>query len=272
MLLVCMSIVPNSETAKILFMAPLATLSEKHFYEPLIAELGRSGHNVTVVTSSLSSDLPSTVKEIMPSTTEEQFGGFKKISNSYSAIDFLTSDAHVYFAEFCHKVYQNKEFQETINQEYDLVLSNLYIGTCFYGVLHKIGAPFIFIDSFPAASYLLEDLGTHIPSSIVPHPLVYFTDKMTFSERLINFLVNWFTYAQNKFVIFPMMEVIYRNYLGQDIPSASDIHKNASLVFMNSHFTSSYHRPLMPDIVEIGCIHCKPAKALPQVIKANAIT
>jgi glucuronosyltransferase len=260
----CDTFLLYSEGAKILFLVPIATRSEKHFYEPLIFELGRTGHSVTVVTSSLSSNLPHNVTEIMPSTYQEQFGGFSSAQQRYSKLVFRFLDLD-FLAGLCHKVFNDGEFQKIINEEYDLVFTHVFYGSCFYGVLHKIGAPFILFDSFPAPSYLLEDLGSHMPSSFVPYSLFTYSNDMTFPERVGNFLINWMMYIQDKFIVNPKMEMVYRQHLGDTVPSVTEIHKNASMFFMNSHFTSTYHRPIMPDLLEIGGIHCRPANPLPKV-------
>jgi len=252
------------ESARILFLVPVATRSEKHFYEPLIFGLAKEGHNVTVITSSLSSERHKNVTEILPSPYQEQFGGFGSVSERYAKLVFRFLDLD-FLAGLCHKVFQNDQFKETIAQEYDLVFTHVFYGSCFYGVLHKIAAPYILFDSFPAPSYLLEDLGSHMPSSFVPYSLFTFSNEMNYLERMGNWLINWMMYVQDKLVVNPKMEKIYKKYLGEDLPSVTEIHRGTSLFLMNSHYTSTYHRPVLPDVIEIGGIHCRPANPLPEV-------
>ncbi len=51
------------------------------------------------------------------------------------------------------------------------------------------------------------------------------------------------------------------------MPGLKEIQKNASLMMMNTHYLSTFHRPLMPDVVEVGCLHCRKAGAMPKVRK-----
>jgi glucuronosyltransferase len=43
--------------------------------------------------------------------------------------------------------------------------------------------------------------------------------------------------------------------------------KNASLVLSNSHFTLNYPRPLLPEVIDVGGMHCRPSKPLPQALE-----
>jgi len=250
-------------TEKILFLIPITTRSEKIFYEPIISELSLQGHSVTVTTSFLSPNLPSNVTEIMPSSFEEMFAPCKQATQV--PLLSLMTDTYDYFGTFCHKIYQNEDFQRVISQQYDLVISTVGASFCFYGILHQMQAPYILMESFPVAQHYLNDLGTILPSSSVPHPFLTSSNKMTFSERLLNFAVNWFSHVQYRWNVYPKMEQIYREYLGSDVPSVIDILKNASLIMMNTHFTTTGVRPLAPNTIEIGCTHCKAPKPLPKV-------
>ena len=51
-----------------------------------------------------------------------------------------------------------------------------------------------------------------------------------------------------------------------DLPPLLEIERNQSLTLMNSHFSMFTPVPLLPSQVEVGAMHCRPAKALPQVL------
>lgn len=50
-----------------------------------------------------------------------------------------------------------------------------------------------------------------------------------------------------------------------DLPPLLDLERNQSLALVNSHFSVDMTLPLLPSQVQIGAIHCQPAKPLPQV-------
>lgn len=49
------------------------------------------------------------------------------------------------------------------------------------------------------------------------------------------------------------------------MPPISQLRKNVSFILQNGHATVTYSRPFLPNVAEIACIHCKPAKPLPKV-------
>jgi len=60
--------------------------------------------------------------------------------------------------------------------------------------------------------------------------------------------------------------VIGRKYFGSDAPDADTLMKNASLVFINGHYTVDLAKPLLPNFVNIGGIHLvQPKHSLPKV-------
>lgn len=61
------------------------------------------------------------------------------------------------------------------------------------------------------------------------------------------------------------LQTIVRRHLGEHVPHVYDISRNVSFILQNGHSTVSYPRPLLPNVAEIACIHCKPARPLPKV-------
>jgi glucuronosyltransferase len=116
-----------------------------------------------------------------------------------------------------------------------------------------------------APSFHTELTGNHLPPSFVPIPFFDFSDRMTFSERLLNGAANLFFKLLFQLYLEPLMSAVYREHLGADMPSYQQIHRNVSLIFMNSHFALTYPRPNFPDNVEVGGMHCRPAQPLPKV-------
>lgn len=56
-----------------------------------------------------------------------------------------------------------------------------------------------------------------------------------------------------------------RARFGDNIPSVSELAKKVSLLFVNSHFAYHGARPLPPQVIEIGGVHIKPERPIPQV-------
>jgi MGT family glycosyltransferase len=52
--------------------------------------------------------------------------------------------------------------------------------------------------------------------------------------------------------------------LGEDIPGLAELESDFSMMLVNSHFSINHPRPTMPDVVEIGGVHCRPGRELPK--------
>jgi glucuronosyltransferase len=108
-------------------------------------------------------------------------------------------------------------------------------------------------------------IGTPSPPSFVPFAFFGFSDNMSYSERIQNFLgltLNWFA---RTFLYHPKMEKVYRDLIDPNLPSIKEIEANASIILSNSHVSFTKPRPLMPDIVEVGGLHLKSSKPVPKV-------
>lgn len=62
-----------------------------------------------------------------------------------------------------------------------------------------------------------------------------------------------------------MVQHVVNKHLGEDIPHVYHLARNVSFILQNGHATVTYPRPLLPNVAEIACIHCKPAAPLPKV-------
>nr|CAD7461358.1 unnamed protein product [Timema tahoe] len=69
-----------------------------------------------------------------------------------------------------------------------------------------------------------------------------------------------FTITNNKLLTsyFNLLDTV------ENLPYVDDLVKRTSLVFLNNHFSYSFPRPYVTNIVEVGGLHIKPAKKLPQ--------
>lgn len=252
------------QTAKILFLIPMSTTSEKHFFEPLILQLasGSLGHNLTVVTNIPSPTPHPNITEIVPISVAEVFGKVTDVGLISDLFwDLIFWDMTRYVGSL-DKIYSHPDFQPVMSQKYDLIFTNTFFGQAFYGLIYQNGGPFILLHSFSVSNYFLKDWGLWAPPSHIPYPLLDFTDQMGFWERVVNFLMDWAVYIQVEWCQIPLFEDVYRRHLGAGLPSVKEIQRNGSLLMTNTHFLSTYHRPLMPDVVEIGGLHCRKAKPL----------
>jgi glucuronosyltransferase len=238
--------------ANILFLLPIATKSHKNVFDPLIDALANRGHEVTVISPVKTSKLAN-VKEIIPLPLDEVMGSMKdgfEIRRE-GRLSFFTSLNTTNMARVCNHMYENKDVQWIMkNEQFDLIIVNGVMNHCAFGIIGHFKCPHIVLTTLPAPASLAKYFGNYFPLSVVPEPFLPFSDRMSFSERTLNFLFSTTISALGPLVWFPLMESVYKKYLPNS-PSLEQINNNASLLFMNSHFTLTYPRPLLPTVIEV---------------------
>jgi len=251
----------------ILFLLPISSKSHKNVYDPLISALALNGHNITVVSSVKPSKNIPLVHEITPTTSEEVFA---KYVNPFEARKLSTLKRLFYGADhwidICHQVYKNEEIQHLLQHgQFDLTIVNGIGNNCFYGMLYQFKCPTMALLTLPAANFITERLGTHLPPSHVPLSFLDLTEKMTFTQRLTNSLVQWMIKLAEKLYYSRIYREFKNQYHGESSPEIAQIASNISMLLVNSHISMNPSMPLLPDIVEIGGMHCKPAKPVKPV-------
>lgn len=56
-----------------------------------------------------------------------------------------------------------------------------------------------------------------------------------------------------------------KEFFGPNLPDLRDLAYQTNLFLVNSHFTINQARPTVPNFVEVGGLHIKQPKPLPQV-------
>ncbi|ODM98020.1 UDP-glucuronosyltransferase 2B20 [Orchesella cincta] len=167
---------------------------------------------------------------------------------------------NTFIEEVCHKFYQNEEIIKILKakEKFDLAFVNAVPNQCVLGLVNYLSIPHIYLGSLPLTNSHIGGVGGFFPRSFIPSPFSPFVDKMTFLERVMNFIIEMLSghlYYQKQ------SAEIYRKYLGSDIPTVEEIDRNVSMIFMNTNFLLTFPRPLLPDIVEVGGMHLKQGRS-----------
>ena len=59
-------------------------------------------------------------------------------------------------------------------------------------------------------------------------------------------------------LVLDRLEGVVQRFLGDPSVSLKEVEKNVSLVLVNSHYSFGSPRPLLPNVVEVGAMHCRP--------------
>ncbi|XP_033181236.1 UDP-glucuronosyltransferase 2A2-like [Mastacembelus armatus] len=157
-------------------------------------------------------------------------------------------------------IFENQKLMQSLRDtKYDLVLTDPATGG---GVLlgHRLGLPLVF-----NVRWTVQGEGHHAiapsPISYVPIPGMQLTDKMTFTQRVMNLLYYIFTCFQVWYITDPNYKPFVHHYFGKDV-HYMELFQAADIWLMRNDFTFEFPRPTMPNIIYMSGFQCKPSKPL----------
>ena len=269
--LAALLILPQQEinSARILSVAFMSSRSHKITYEPLLYELAARGHDLTIVAPFISGKPRKNVREIL-TIDFEKYAESIKVPNMFEMKErgeqLTPIQMADIFADVCIKTYDLPHVQALLKEKFDLIIMPAIFNECTAGFVYKLNTSLVLFSPASLPSWVSTVFGNPMPPSFVPNLFTGFGDSMTFYQRLVNFIVEGLVRGAWSGYMEPKMEAIYRDKLNDpSIPSSAEILKNASLVFSNSHVSLMKPKPFLPDIIEVGGMHCRPAKPLPKV-------
>lgn len=60
-------------------------------------------------------------------------------------------------------------------------------------------------------------------------------------------------------------DALLRKKFGDGIPSVTELSKQISMMFVNTHYSLTGPKPMPPTVIEIGGVHIKEPKAIDEV-------
>ncbi|CAL8107636.1 unnamed protein product [Orchesella dallaii] len=272
-IIIISTVINISNGARIIFLLPIASTSHKIVFDPLIKALALRDHDVTVVSPISSQNLPSSVKEIHPATVEELGYGLTSVGKDLLETRKLLKSSYFPFFQWnvslvengCHKLYKDVQIKYLLKgmKKFDLAIVSGLQNECALGLVDFFRIPHMYLTPGAAPNYVSSRFGHYFPTSYVPSPYTDFDRRMTFLERCTNFIVETILLVFARFYLYPQYEDIYRGYLGEDTPSIEEIEDNVGVVLINTNFIMSHPRPLPPNLIEVGGMHCRPPRPLP---------
>ncbi|XP_045455020.1 UDP-glycosyltransferase UGT5-like [Melitaea cinxia] len=260
------------KSAKILGIFPIPSISHQVVFRPVMQELAKLGHEVTVITTD-----PAFPKDHTPQNLTEI--DIHDISYAYwnkmLAELGREKDALVMMNFFVKTVVKLSkiQFQTPVIQKFfhetkkiDLILVESWVRP-FLIFSHIYNAPVIEFSSLGSYSFNLDIVGAKTHPFLYPdlfHRRIY---NMTVWEK-INELYLHYSINSIFVKIKPLENEILREIFGPSAPSIDDIRQNVQMLFLNVHPIWDFNRPVPPNVVYLGGLHQKPQRDLPQDLKS----
>ncbi|KAK2724929.1 UDP-glycosyltransferase UGT5-like isoform X3 [Artemia franciscana] len=270
LILLCVSKIANS--AKILASTQVSTKSHKFFFDSILQELGKRGHNITFLspyeTKQFENITDITYHELANIFDDKDwFGKLQKVREQ--KIPSLTplSDVLTHHLEtIIRSTFQDNRFQEVLNisSEFDLLIIDSFLNEFLLPIATNNNIPIIYLSPAPLPPWVLRHLG-----SPIDYNAFQLVPGHSFDKKLINFiLVNLFEVDMNYF-LYPKMEKLMLELYPSafEILPISELVQNADFAIVNSHYTTGSVTAVTPNMVRVGGIHCKKPNILPQDIE-----
>jgi glucuronosyltransferase len=151
-------------------------------------------------------------------------------------------------------------------ERFDLIITEISWGECFFAFIHKFGSPPVIATSgIGIPPWISLTMGNPENPSYMPNFFLPYTSHMTFGERVLNFIIHNFILFLHEYRHIPAQEAIARKYF-KDFPPFWDIERNFSIVLVNTVPGVDDPRPLLPNVIPVGGMHIKDAPdPLPKV-------
>lgn len=268
-----------------ILMMPIHMQSHASCMASIAVELAARGHQVHMVFGKEFHPLPAELKSSLSSVIVERY----ERPELNSTVDFDAVNGNIsrmiledragpgevlsytlpLFAVECRRLLMLNEplMSHLAALNFDMaVVDGLFVFKCLYLVPHRLQIPWVTMtDSF-------EPWLAKVPwlPSFVPNPIVPFTEKMTFVERLQNSF--WTALmASVSIVPDPPEDILAKYRLYGHFDTLNDLAAKSQLWITTSDLSLDYAKPSMPNVVEAAGLTTKPStKELPESIKTFA--
>ncbi|XP_047655379.1 UDP-glucuronosyltransferase 2C1-like [Phacochoerus africanus] len=167
----------------------------------------------------------------------------------------------------CDSAVTNKELLNRLQAaKFDVCIADP-LSFCGELVAELLSIPFVYTFRF-SYGYVLERLcaGLPMPSSYVPGSMSRLTDKMTFMQRLKNWLLYTISDVLYSYYVFPEWDEYYSQVLGKPTTLCETMGK-AEMWLIRTSWDFEFPYPSLPNLEFVGGLHCKPAKPLPKELE-----
>uniref|UniRef100_A0A1I8NYU4 UDP-glucuronosyltransferase n=1 Tax=Stomoxys calcitrans TaxID=35570 RepID=A0A1I8NYU4_STOCA len=254
-------------SADILMVTMGGTKSHKIPFWELAKGLIDRGHNITFLNGFPSDFHIDGLHEVTPSGLVEYIQNYTNWdlvgARMLGEMPISLWDGIRYAFQSCDAMLEDAETQALMNRNFDLAILDGAYPECALGMVYQYKIPFMYINTVGFYTGSLSNSGNPGSFSVTPNFYSSFTDNMNILERAMNTAIQITSDVVHKFVMACVYRVM-KERLGNHIPHPYDISRNVSFILQNGHAVVSYPRALNPNVAEVACIHCKPAKPLPK--------
>ncbi|XP_022209988.2 UDP-glucosyltransferase 2 [Drosophila obscura] len=247
------------QSSKILAVFPFTGRSQYIFAEQYLKELSRRGHNVTVINTFGSDQNEPNFRVIGATKIHELMAAFSAAGFSQSAGQWkmltMTTD---FLNMLTANVLEDAAVRDLLASgegTFDLVIMETVQNEALFGLAQHFGALTIGISSYGTDRHIDELMGNISPLSYNPMLLSSRTEQMNYAERLWNVWEAAVVWLHKRLIHLPSQRQLYGQYFPQAQLSLEQVMDSFALMLLGQHFSLSYARAYLPDMIEVGGLH-----------------
>lgn len=233
-------------------------------FKPLLEELVRRGHELTVISYFPRTD-NAKAKEPLPNYKDIVMG----IPKSVNIID-LQQIRHTWYrpalelymlrsmADYaCNIGLRSSVIKEFLlsDEKFDLIITENFNTDCYLGFVHRFKVPYMSLTSHQIMPWTNSDMGNTDDPSYIPSILLGFVRPLDFFSRMKNAL--WLSVSKMTYDYWfrSIDQVVANEVFGPDLPDLKEIAQQSQALLVNTHSSIHGSKPQLPNVVEIGGLH-----------------
>ncbi|XP_017113510.1 UDP-glucosyltransferase 2 [Drosophila elegans] len=246
------------QSSRILAVFPFPGRSQYIFAEQYLKELARRGHNVTVINTFGNEENDPNFHVIGAKKIHEIMAAFGNMDYNQEASQWKVLTMTTEFLNLLtSSVLDDPAVKELLasSQSFDLVVLETVQNEALFGLAQHFGAQTIGISSYGTDIHIDELMGNTSPLSYNPLLLSSRTERMGFEDRLRNVWEASIIWLHKRIIHLPTQRDLYAKYFPNARKSLKEVLDSFSLMLLGQHFSLSYTRPYLPNMIEVGGLH-----------------
>jgi len=260
----------NASTSRLRILAVFGHPGRSHFdvFLPLLEELARRGHHVTVISHFPRSE-SAKAREALPtyrdiSLKDSDIGIYmnvidlKHVKHSHYGIFFnLFILQHMASIACKSALLHNSAVKEFIrsDEQFDVMITESFNTDCFLGFAHRFQVPYLRLSSHQIMPWTSADMGNVDNPSYMMTIFSGYDQPMNFFNRIRNTLTLWSCKLIYEYWFRPVDQAIANEAFGPDLPDLKVLVQESKALLLNVHTSLYGNRPQLLNVVEISGLH-----------------
>lgn len=254
----------TSRPLRILSVFGHAGYSHFNVFSPLMEELARRGHHVTVLSHFPRSE-SAKAKEPLPtyrdiSLKDPTIGIYKNVMDlkqNFNIFIILIMLRKMADAACKSALLHNTAVRQLIdsNERFDVMLTEGFNTNCFLGFVHRFDVPYLYLSSHQIMPWFNDELDNPENPSFMMTLFQGYNQPMNLVSRTSNVILSSLSRMLYEWYYRPRDQAIAYKAFGPDVPNLKKLGQRAQALLVNTHFSLFGNVPQLSNVVQIGGLH-----------------